>query len=377
MEARRHPQRGYWEVYFRYPDPDNPRNNLTFRKKSPVQTRRGAEKRGREMLAIYSDPVRLREETRALPTFQTFAREVERVVWKVELSDRSVAKYRSVLDNQILPTLGDLIIDQIDVQKLTHWRADMVEADLSVEYINAATRIASQILGVAKSWGMITLVPTLKRLPPEEEEPWDYLTEDEQDRLEAQLDDTLDRDCMIIIALDTGMRDGEIRAMTWGNIDLKAKQIWVKHSLTSKGKLGPTKNRKHRMIPMTERVAKILTRQRAKTLLAGDWVWTEEGKPYKTNKILRRLRSRLRLAGMREIRVHDLRHTFASRLVQRGVSLQVVKELLGHSRIKETERYAHLAPEQHAEAVAALERTKLYSDCTENAEGLDPECSSA
>lgn len=377
MEARRHPQRGYWEVYFRYPDPDNPRNNLTFRKKSPVQTRRGAEKRGREMLAIYSDPVRLREETRALPTFQTFAREVERVVWKVELSDRSVAKYRSVLDNQILPTLGDLIIDQIDVQKLTHWRADMVEADLSVEYINAATRIASQILGVAKSWGMITLVPTLKRLPPEEEEPWDYLTEDEQDRLEAQLDDTLDRDCMIIIALDTGMRDGEIRAMTWGNIDLKAKQIWVKHSLTCKGKLGPTKNRKHRMIPMTERVAKILTRQRAKTLLAGDWVWTEEGKPYKTNKILRRLRSRLRLAGMREIRVHDLRHTFASRLVQRGVSLQVVKELLGHSRIKETERYAHLAPEQHAEAVAALERTKLYSDCTENAEGLDPECSSA
>lgn len=377
MKARKHPQRGYWEVYFRYPDPHAPRKTKTFRKRSPVQTRRGAEKWGREMLALYSNPARLRDELRATPTFRDFAADVQRVVWKVQLSERSLAKYDTVLRNQILPVLGDKNIDQIDVQALTRWRASMVHAGLSVEYINASVRIASQILRVAHSWNLLSSVPTLKRLAPATAAPWDWLTAEEQDRLEAVLEDDVILDAMMIVCLDTGVREGELRAMTWGNLDLKAKTLWVKHSISSKGELGPTKNRKNRAIPLTDRVVELLTQQRAMTMLAGDWVWTRDGEPFKTNVLLRRVHNRLRLAGLREIRVHDLRHTFASRLVQRGVSLQVVKELLGHSRISETERYAHLAPAQHVAAVATLERDSLYSDCTENPQTPESERSSA
>ena len=69
--------------------------------------------------------------------------------------------------------------------------------------------------------------------------------------------------------------------------------------------------------------------------------------------------SALKVSGVRDFTFHDLRHTFASRLVQRGVSLKAVQELLGHSNIKTTMRYAHLAPDNLRSAVEVLsERVK-------------------
>jgi integrase len=64
----------------------------------------------------------------------------------------------------------------------------------------------------------------------------------------------------------------------------------------------------------------------------------------------------LRIAGIREFRFHDLRHTFASRLVQGGVPIKAVQELLGHADIKMTMRYAHLAPHNLRDAVSVLSK---------------------
>ena len=69
--------------------------------------------------------------------------------------------------------------------------------------------------------------------------------------------------------------------------------------------------------------------------------------------------SLLRRAGIRGLRWHDMGHPFASRLVMAGVNLYVVKELLGHSPVRMTERYAHLAPEHHAQAVALLTEARV------------------
>ncbi len=88
----------------------------------------------------------------------------------------------------------------------------------------------------------------------------------------------------------------------------------------------------------------------------GDLVFcTSEGGYLDRNKVKHPFWTCTRAAGLPEIRIHDLRHTFASQLVMRGVPLNAVKELLGHATIEMTMRYAHLAPGASSAYVALLD----------------------
>ncbi len=146
----------------------------------------------------------------------------------------------------------------------------------------------------------------------------------------------------IIILLDTGLRCGELLALTGRDIDLPGKVLtcWV------------NKTDKPRTIPLTKRVLAILKERVKVTLgglplfalsydaLAGRWGW---------------LRTKMKMDRDEDFVLHALRHTFATRLVRAGVDLYRVKTLLGHRKIETTERYAHLAPRDLADAVSVLE----------------------
>ena len=86
------------------------------------------------------------------------------------------------------------------------------------------------------------------------------------------------------------------------------------------------------------------------------------GKPLTLWQLPERLWSACRRAGLREIRWHDLRHSFASQLVSAGVPLRQVQDWLGHSTITMTMRYSHLAPEQGAELIQALENPSAVAN---------------
>lgn len=362
MKVRRHKQRGYWEVYFRYPDPDDPTKRKTFRKKSPVQTRRGAEAWGREMLALHSDPRRLREQRAEAPTLEGFAAEVDRVVWSHEVKARTRQNYLSITSSRVLPTLGQLRLDEIGPREVARWRADLLAAGLSAGYVNQCVTILRLLLRQAVTWEVIDRAPEVARVP-DRAESWDWLREDEQARLVRVMDGhPLDR--MITVALHTGARVGELVALEWGDVDLERQEVTIRrtgwHGETTSPKSG-----RARTVPLNASAVQALREQRAQTYLAGDLVWRGGpggGAMYTLASPSHHLRGRLKQAGLRRIRFHDLRHTFASRLVQSGVSLQVVQQLLGHSSITITQRYAHLAPDQLADAVAALERA---TDCAE------------
>lgn len=145
---------------------------------------------------------------------------------------------------------------------------------------------------------------------------------------------------MVILALNTGMRKGEITQLDWKDINLAKKLLTVRASYAKSGEV--------RHLPLNSEALALLKaygRQHGK-----------EGRLFEVTSVATSWASLLAAADISNFRFHDLRHTFASNLVMAGVDLNTVRELMGHSDVKMTLRYAHLAPEHKASAVETLVR---------------------
>lgn len=153
----------------------------------------------------------------------------------------------------------------------------------------------------------------------------------------------------ILLALHTGMRRSEILRLENNNIDLDGKKIFLESS--------QTKNGRRRVIPLNEHALSAIRSRKqwndANGLIGNRLFLQRNGRP--VVQINTAFKNAVRVAGIEDFRLHDLRHTFASWLVQSGVPLPEVRDLLGHSSIKQTERYAHLAPGHLQKAVAVLD----------------------
>jgi len=148
---------------------------------------------------------------------------------------------------------------------------------------------------------------------------------------------------LIILALNTGMRRGELFYLKWADIDFKAKSLAV---LGSGSKSGHT-----RMIPLNSEALGVLIKWRNQTRSKG---LVFAGKHGRLDNIKRAFGNLLDDAKIVGFRFHDIRHSFASALVMKGADLNTVRELLGHSDLQMTMRYAHLAPNIKATAVELL-----------------------
>ena len=168
-----------------------------------------------------------------------------------------------------------------------------------------------------------------------------YLKEDEQKRLFNCLDEFLYIKPIIILALYTGMRKGEILNLKWSQIDFQNEFIDILKS----------KSGKERKIPIAGKVKEVLS-ELGKNGEEFIFINPETNKPY--NDIKKSFSSLLKKAQIENFRFHDFRHTVATRLVESGVDLLIVKEILGHSNIETTMRYAHPVPELKLKAILKL-----------------------
>lgn len=154
---------------------------------------------------------------------------------------------------------------------------------------------------------------------------------------------------LVVLALHTGMRRGELLGLEWDRVDLKARQIYLEAR--------HTKAAKRRTVPLnTVALDAIMTQDRYRTAQCpgSPWVFCDE-RGSSIASVQRSFGTACRRADIQDFRFHDLRHTCAAWLVQAGVSLAQVRDVLGHSTITMTERYAHLAPENARSALAAIE----------------------
>jgi integrase len=180
-----------------------------------------------------------------------------------------------------------------------------------------------------------------------------YLTEDEERRLLAKLDPSREgsglrpfeeRDNvmkrtmqdaydLVVLLLDTGARYSEIANIEWSRINLDKKEIH----------LWRPKVQNEAILYMTDRVHEVLSRRVAQR--RGPWVF-ENKKGGPRGYASQAIRKALRKAGLPDCKIHTLRHTHASRLIQNGMTVYEVREILGHTDIKTTMRYAHLEGRQ-------------------------------
>lgn len=152
---------------------------------------------------------------------------------------------------------------------------------------------------------------------------------------------------MTLLALNTGMRRGELLGLDWKNVNLPAKLVTIT--------AGNAKSRKARHLPLNTEALDVLTRWKRQGAGTG-LVFPSPKTGGRMDNINSSWEELCGSADLADFRFHDLRHSFASRLVMAGVDLNTVRELLGHSDIRMTLRYAHLAPDKLAEAVAVLTR---------------------
>jgi integrase len=154
---------------------------------------------------------------------------------------------------------------------------------------------------------------------------------------------------MIIVSLNTGIRQGSLFRLRWSDIDFQEGILTVRAV--------NAKNEKMVHIPMNETLTHTLTKWKEQT--RGDGEKLVFPSP-KSGEVMDNCKSAwaklLKDAGITNFRWHDMRHDFASHLVMNGVDLNTVRELMGHADLKMTLRYAHLAPAVKMKAVETLDK---------------------
>jgi integrase len=319
-----------------------------IRKVPPIKTARGAEQYERQLRAELLNPSPIAKE---VPTFKQFVSERWWPTYPHAAGNRpaTIREKQGHLDLYLYPALGSTPLDRVRGEVVDRLFAHLRREGLSEKSIRNVRATLRRILASAVEWSVLEGVPHLPkvRVP---DSAFDFFTKEEARALIAAARNAEER-ALLLFPLHTGARAGEQRAFEWGDIDWRSKSIRLRRALVL-GTVGPTKSGKERSIPLTSELEAAL---KAIRHLRGPLVFcNEDGSPLSMWQLHHRFEFVSRRAGLRQIRWHDLRHSFASQLVSEGVPLLQVKEWLGHGTITMTMRYSHLAPNGGTELIQRL-----------------------
>lgn len=359
----------HWYVDFRWQHRQGPKAGTgeRIRMRSPIDNKRGAEEYERLLRQRLfegkpldgSDPT-----VRTFPTFATWAEEFLATYVAANNKPSVKKERRRIIEQHLIPAFGAMRLDQIGLRDIEKFKADKLATPrsatdarpISVKRLKNLLGVLSKLFRWAEATGVIDRAPRflMPKIPPSK---FDFLLDDEQARLRAAVANDTQRRAMIDVALDAGLRKGELLGLEWGDVDLVGKTMVVRRSvwreLTGESHVGAPKSGRDRKIPLTNRVVASLKAHRH---LRGERIFcNEDGSELTPGQMEVALRTACRRAGLRQIGWHVLRHTFGSTLAQRGAAPKAIQELMGHSDMSTTMRYMHLAPAHHVEAVALLD----------------------
>jgi integrase len=281
-------------------------------------------------------------------------------------------RYELFVKVHVTPAIARIPLVKVGPQHLERLYAERLAAGAAPRSVRHLHALLHNALKQADRWGLVPRnVATLARPPNAPRHEISTLTAEqvrtllaaaEGDRLEA----------LYVLAISTGMRQGELLALRWSDVDLDRGAVQIRRSVayTKQGFvfLPPKTGRSRRQVLLTQAAIAALRRHRTRQLAerlaaAGGWedldlVFANElGRPIEaTNLGHRSWRRLLERAGLPRIRFHDLRHTAATLILSGGVHPKIASEMLGHSSVAFTmDTYAHVTPTMQREAVAELD----------------------
>lgn len=276
------------------------------------------------------------------------------------LRPRTATGYQALIDLHIVPAIGRLRLDELTAADVDRMVRSVME-HRSAQTARHAHKVIRRALGQAERWDLVPRnVAALVDAPTVRRAPIHPLTADEAMRfLEATQKD--DRYALYALAITTGMRRGELLALKWADIDLKAGTVRVEHSLRQLSRYRfvreePKTEKSRRTLAIPEPALSALRKMPRAT--TGYVFARPDGRPLPPAEVTRDFQARLVGLGFRRIRFHDLRHTAANLMLdESGGDIRTVSAVLGHATITTTvDLYGTAVDDARKRGARAMER---------------------
>lgn len=293
-----------------------------------------------------------------LRSFEGTKKEMERTPLLSELLKRfetmrgnsirpsTMASYHLAV-TRFIEACGDRPIDEYRPSDIELFKNRQIEQKVSKISVNIWLRGVKSVLGFAVKHEWLTKNPVQRSLefPIPQQSPT-YVSKEDFQTLLGKVKEPVLRDLFLFAAL-SGLRLSEILNLKWSAVDFEKRQFTVSNTETFTTKTG-----KERTVPMHEEVYKILWMRRGNGTDDGLVFCKRGGFPFARNYVSKKFKGYVRDAELSEkLHFHSLRHSCASWLVDAGVSLYVVQNILGHSNISTTQIYSHLSQNTLHESV--------------------------
>ena len=328
------------------------------------------------------------EDPKPVPTFKEYADSWIKTTVPATCKETTLRNYQDILRLHVLPVFEELKVNEISKSKVKNFLHGKLNKGFAAGSVGHFRNCISGVLSLPVDDEIIQANPAQQLgrgfLPTKDhKEDANPLTSDE---LKLLLDTVYKyfpkHYTLFLLLARTGMRIGEAMAVKWGDLDYNRRFIEVKRSYV-RGKISTPKNKKSRRIDMSLQLAEalkaheIISKKKGFALGLGDlpeYVFTNrEGTPNDTNNWRRRVfKKALRKAGLREIRIHDLRHTYATLRIAKGDNIADVSNQLGHHSVKLTwDIYYHWIPGKNKPEVDGLD-DPMYLDMYKKENNVSP-----
>lgn len=302
-----------------------------------------------------------------------------------EITINTYNNYYSYIHRHIIPALGDIKLTDLTTLTIKNYITDKIdngriritgdEKGLSVKTVKEHFLLLKKALDKAVEEGEMYYNPCYSiSFPKQIKQEIHALEQEEQEKLEANIESDFmpNSNLTVKIALYAGLRNGEVCALQLKDIDLDNAIISVSKTLyrarTSTGKtkiiISKTKSKRTRFVPIPEELLKdlkhyISTMPKEMRNDPEQFLFVNSrGNALEPKRLLYHFKILLKKAGLRDIRFHDLRHTFATRCLECGIEMKIVSKILGHSTIQITaDLYTHVTQKTLKKAMSKFSKT--------------------